>query len=573
MQNLKSIKRDNSKKENFKKHSGITLIALVITIIVLLILAGVALATLTGDSGILNNAENAKENTTLANIREQVQLAVQSSLIHSLGSEIEEGNFQKELDNVFGEGVASLSYDETEKMYTVTVKGYEVIVTNKGNVESIQKAGETNENISIKLTLSHSNTTLNADTLPNVSEVTSENVPIPEGFYRVGGTKDTGVVISDVQGDDLNNTKQGNQFVWVPVNQNQKLTLEVTTKEEITGITLVGPDGTETEVTPSKTTSHSQEITMTKNGVYVVKVETANEMKTAQKRVMSLYAQDIEMGVLRDLYYKQNNEVDYNNLDELITDKIGEGKTEQDFLDYIKDEYGYNSLSEYFGNEYIYVMGYEEEFKAGDRGYWSTYTDNNQNVESVNKYGGFYIARFEAGDGTTDEARTSSSLDTNTLVSQKGEYIYNYVDWETAKTLSIGMYSASSYVTSQVITGAGWDRTLNWLIETGMEEEKVLCDSRSWGNYANSTGNALTNSGSSNMNFTTGRSEYWKANNIYDLAGNTWEWTQETSGTGSIYRGGVFNYYGGFYPASNRLFEAPALQLNDISFRTQLCIK
>ena len=54
MQELKSIKRENSKKEKakLKAHSGITLIALVITIIVLLILAGVALATLTGDSGI-----------------------------------------------------------------------------------------------------------------------------------------------------------------------------------------------------------------------------------------------------------------------------------------------------------------------------------------------------------------------------------------------------------------------------------------------------------------------------------------------------------------------------------------
>lgn len=44
-----------------------------------------------------------------------------------------------------------------------------------------------------------------------------DNVKIPEGFYYVGGTKDTGLVISDVPGDDLDNTKQGNQFVWVPV--------------------------------------------------------------------------------------------------------------------------------------------------------------------------------------------------------------------------------------------------------------------------------------------------------------------------------------------------------------------
>ena len=48
-------------KERLKTHKGITLIALVITIIVLLILAGVTIATLTGDNGILTKAQNAKE--------------------------------------------------------------------------------------------------------------------------------------------------------------------------------------------------------------------------------------------------------------------------------------------------------------------------------------------------------------------------------------------------------------------------------------------------------------------------------------------------------------------------------
>ena len=47
------------------------------------------------------------------------------------------------------------------------------------------------------------------------------------------------------------------------------------------------------------------------------------------------------------------------------------------------------------------------------------------------------------------------------------------------------------------------------------------------------------------MNYTTGRSEYWKANNIYDLAGNTFEWTQEQVGTNSVYRGGDYGYLRG----------------------------
>ena len=70
--------RKNEKQRN-KKNSGITLIALVITIIVLLILAGVTIATLTGDNGILTKAQEASDKTKQANAEEQVKLAVQAS--------------------------------------------------------------------------------------------------------------------------------------------------------------------------------------------------------------------------------------------------------------------------------------------------------------------------------------------------------------------------------------------------------------------------------------------------------------------------------------------------------------
>lgn len=62
------------------KDKGITLIALVITIIVLLILAGVSIATLTGQNGILTQAQTAKENTELSSEKEGIELAAQSSM-------------------------------------------------------------------------------------------------------------------------------------------------------------------------------------------------------------------------------------------------------------------------------------------------------------------------------------------------------------------------------------------------------------------------------------------------------------------------------------------------------------
>ena len=58
------------------KNKGITLIALVITIIVLLILAGISIATLTGENGLLSKATTAKEETKKAEIREEIELAI-----------------------------------------------------------------------------------------------------------------------------------------------------------------------------------------------------------------------------------------------------------------------------------------------------------------------------------------------------------------------------------------------------------------------------------------------------------------------------------------------------------------
>ena len=67
------------------KDTGITLIALVITIIVLLILAGVTITSLTGENSLLTRAQSARDETMLAQIREQVQMEVMGSVIDSDG--------------------------------------------------------------------------------------------------------------------------------------------------------------------------------------------------------------------------------------------------------------------------------------------------------------------------------------------------------------------------------------------------------------------------------------------------------------------------------------------------------
>ena len=66
------------RKHKINKTSGITLIALVVTIIVLLILAGISIQMLTGDNGILNRAEQTVEKHSDANELEKIQIAVLS---------------------------------------------------------------------------------------------------------------------------------------------------------------------------------------------------------------------------------------------------------------------------------------------------------------------------------------------------------------------------------------------------------------------------------------------------------------------------------------------------------------
>ena len=90
--------KDESKIEqkSYWKSAGITLIALVITIIVLLILAGVSIAMLTGNNGILTQAKLAKENTALAKEDEENKLAKNNEYISAQLGNIVPGEYIKE---------------------------------------------------------------------------------------------------------------------------------------------------------------------------------------------------------------------------------------------------------------------------------------------------------------------------------------------------------------------------------------------------------------------------------------------------------------------------------------------
>ena len=152
-------------------------------------------------------------------------------------------------------------------------------------------------------------------------------------------------------------------------------------------------------------------------------------------------------------------------------------------------------------------------------------SDYEEMIASLEKYKGFYIGRYEL---TANGEKTGATQDN--------------VDWYTlyknCTTLAVG-----SKVKTRMIWGLQWDATCKWLDSSGFD----ITNSSAWGNYDNNT---ATGHGTKQN---TGYSESWKANNIYDFAGNCWEITQEAYGTyNRALRGGNYLIYGTYNPASTR---------------------
>ncbi len=103
-----------------RKEKGITLIALVVTIVVLLILAGVSISMLTGENGIITQAQDAKEKTDIGREREIVELAAVGAAGKNNYGEITEENLEIELNEMIG---------PRNEDYTLVKDGENFIVT------------------------------------------------------------------------------------------------------------------------------------------------------------------------------------------------------------------------------------------------------------------------------------------------------------------------------------------------------------------------------------------------------------------------------------------------------------
>ena len=165
-------------------------------------------------------------------------------------------------------------------------------------------------------------------------------------------------------------------------------------------------------------------------------------------------------------------------------------------------------------------------------------------AKSVDTYGGFYVGRYEASYGSGSSLSDFVPASKRVTQSQSGRIWVRFSPQDATKACE-NLYKDNPSVQGFFLWGANWDTTLQWLVDTGCKTySEVASDSTAWGNYSDDSfsPNAIGNY--------TGAWEQAKANNIYDLAGNNWEWTQERNGSSYVMRSGGYNLMGGACPGS-----------------------
>ena len=220
-------------------------------------------------------------------------------------------------------------------------------------------------------------------------------------------------------------------------------------------------------------------------------------------------------------------------------------------------------------------------------------------LKSVYSNGGFWIGRYEAG--TTSPRGDKNDLIEGLKAESKNDlYPINYVKCFQAQILA-SKASSNGKVSSSLMFGIQWDLVLRFLSNKGVKTNLLNDDSSTWGNYKleylleqstvhgykgiyasgkltwSEIESGYTHNGTENIALSTGATERNKKKNIYDIAGNMYEWTlehatyvyRETS-CPCASRGGNFLSSGGYSPASYRNFSTTSFSLYYIGLRVSL---
>ena len=330
-----AVKNNKRYKEKniVKKQTGITLIALVITIIVLLILAGVSIAMLTGNNGILTQANQAKENTKIATAKEKVQIEAAGSLDNT--GVFSKAKFKENLKENLKLTDSDI-VDNADGTMTVKIDGYDVTVDGTtGKVTEIAISNGKAPSTGVTPGTIVSKTEKN-----NYSDGT-DKATVPQGFTVSGipgeQTIANGLVIYDIPESEISNvdwntaSTKYNQFVWIPVSSEEEYqrnftypsyyyindtwtSLETTPKGSTTTDIGYLPSDIQPKIDDAINNETAERTAVLKyNGFYISRYEIGNEKgKTVSKQNTTVYVNkgQIEFKIIgKDMYADSCNYV------------------------------------------------------------------------------------------------------------------------------------------------------------------------------------------------------------------------------------------------------------------------
>ena len=183
---------------------------------------------------------------------------------------------------------------------------------------------------------------------------------------------------------------------------------------------------------------------------------------------------------------------------------------------------------------------------------------------SVNANGGYYIGRYEAGDGSSTDFRSSAT--DGTVVIKKNQVPYNWITQADTITKSKGMAGEQNYgnAFTKLVSSYAWDTALDFIQKANSDNEHSDYATNSpEGNYSNTNyGDALIRTGQTTS-----------VSNIYDMGGNLWEYTTEGRPSVSapyVPRGGSYvNVYDND-SAGGRIYSISGDAVSNYGFRITL---
>ncbi len=467
---MKEKLKKEQRETRRKQANGITLIALVITIIVLLILAGVSIAMLTGENGILTQAQNASKQTEIAEEKEQIALAYNGAVTKKQSTDVTADDLKEQfeangVDNVTvtGENPIKVTFTEedgTTRTYSIDANGK---ITEEGTgttppatgTETAESGKYYEEDTEVKV----GDETITIPGGATVSGIDEENNSVDDGFV---------IYITNGETVDWSNPETVqetyDQFVWVPVK-----------------------DALAVDMDNSGTIDQTDINKMVKAGRYPMAIKIS---ENKYKGILYNFTEGTN-GVTITPY-------DYNTTS---------SHREPDVVSYDTGSYS---------SEGVTKTGLQAEFK--------------EMVEGVAKKGGFWVGRYETSSMSTDTAKDISTSDFIKVVKGTTDGINN-VKWYRMYAQQKNYKNSlkqSKNTKSSMMWGSQWDQIMIWMkdVQNTVNTDNgkyYITNSVGMGNFG--TGDGYTDTSNPTA---TG---CFEVKNIYDLAGNVLDWTLEADST------------------------------------------